>query len=78
LAPILPRRLAYTQPFYCERRVQYGNILRPFCPMFGAPVFIPLDNSVAEMGRHRIRQCAFGWLAHSRNSRQRLFTEDTQ
>jgi hypothetical protein len=23
-------------------------------------------------------QCAFGWLAHSRNSRLRLFTEDTQ
>jgi len=23
------------------------------------------------------RPCAFGWLAHSRNSRLRLFTEDT-
>jgi len=24
------------------------------------------------------RECAFGWPAHSRNSKPRLFTEDTQ
>src|SRR5262245_5648887 len=29
------------------------------------------------LASHHIR-CAFGWLAHSRNSRLRLFTEGTQ
>src|SRR5262245_40769870 len=27
---------------------------------------------------HSSKLCAFGWLAHSRNSRLRLFTEGTQ
>jgi len=29
------------------------------------------------IGEYEYR-CAFGWLAHSRNSRLRLFTEDTR
>jgi hypothetical protein len=48
------------------------------CP-FGEPVNIR-DPKTAPLHRNDTvnEGCAFGWLAHSRNSRLRLFTEDTR
>jgi hypothetical protein len=39
---------------------------------------LPPSGAPRRIGAIADEECAFGWLAHSRNSRLRLFTEDTQ
>jgi hypothetical protein len=38
----------------------------------------PTVELAIEIAREGREGCAFGWLAHSRNSSLRLFTEDTR